>query len=137
MSRSIIICEKCGREFLEDSEGTDDLCGGCYVDEYCFCCVWCEEYGDVADQHAYVVVFDADDVGVKLPGLYRITHTPYYSQSMMGGGMLFRSCIAWQGFLPEMQDEGYPCGHLCKECQERAVAWIADHRALCRMFAAL
>jgi hypothetical protein len=56
---------------------------------------------------------------------------------MLGGGMLFSSCIQWLGFLPEMDDEGYACGHLCKGCQARALAWIEKDRLACMMFAAL
>jgi hypothetical protein len=134
---ALVTCEDCGREFPEDSEGSGTQCGGCYVEEHCFGCAWCEAYGDVADQHAYVVVFDAWEVGVQLPGLYRVTGVPYYSQSMLGGGMLFRSCIEWVGFLPAMEDDGCPCGHLCKDCQDRAVAWIAEDRARGGMLAAL
>ena len=113
-------------------------CDPCYHDEYEFICSWCEEYGDIAVQHRYVAVFDADEAEVSLPGLYRVDHAPYYTSGYVGSGWLHSRAVTWLGYLPPESDaEGsYPCGHFCEYCQDRALTHIA-HATACGILAGM
>jgi hypothetical protein len=141
-----VTCYWCGDLLTEDQVAdprfSDDeiTCDACYQRREQFTCCWCGEYEEQAVQHAYLVVFDAEVVGLRQAGLYAVTHVPYYSSGMIGQAELIRSALTWLGTLPELPadpDGSYPCGHLCAACQATAVAAIATHHARCMMVAAL
>jgi hypothetical protein len=53
-------------------------------------------------------------------GVYRVSDMPYYGGSMIGESYLFADALKRLCSLPEGVDtDGYPVGHLCKDCQER------------------
>lgn len=121
-------CTCCGsdldRDELEspnlDGDG-DPICDQCYHDKYEFTCCCCEEYGDVKDQHKMLVVFEK--IGGVQPGIYGIVEFPYYTQGLIGSGWLHLSSLKRIGDVnPDMDGNGYPCGHLCAECQAKVKA---------------
>ena len=86
---------------------------------YDFPCAWCQEDGDVKDQHNYLLVFDEDEAGL-VPGVYRITGHPYSTSTLIGEESLDRWHIQYIGALPStlnIKRQWYPCGHLCHACQ--------------------
>jgi len=127
-------CSTCGTDIPDDeveaardaAEYADELlCDRCLCDRDHFPCCACRECGELRDQHAYVVVVDAEAAGVRLPGLYRVTHLPYAMQGWISRGWLRPSAVTWLGFLDAVDavdTDGYPCGHLCVRCQQRLLA---------------
>lgn len=131
-----MICDQCGDEILDEEPFEEDgetLCTDCWHDEYQFTCCGCEEYGYIADQHNFVVVFE--ECGVE-PGLYCVKEKPYFTSAMIGSGWLHSSAlelvvplpIRWLAYksatgkeiyreLTTKDGDGFPCGHLCIECQ--------------------
>jgi hypothetical protein len=107
-------------------------CDRCYREEFEFLCSWCEEYGDVEDQHRYVAVFDAEEAGLALEGFYRVIETRYYTQAMIGCGWLHPRALRWWGHLPPGLEEpdGYPVGHFCGGCQQRMLEQIATQQGI-------
>ena len=139
-----IKCSYCGDDLKDDelespSIDPDDrtpVCDDCYHDHFEFTCCACEEYGEVEDQHKYLVVFEAvDDVE---PGIYRIKYKPYFTSGLIGSSWLHPRTldkvkdlpVRWLAYVSitgkdifrelkaEEQDDGYPCGHLCADCQK-------------------
>lgn len=121
-------CSYCGNNLNEDgleNPLTDDerdlMCDECYNDHYEFTCCWCQEYGNKKDQHKMVVVFDDEKAGVPT-GVYRVTDLDYYIISAFGDGWLHDWAIERIGDIPDGADSnGYPCGHLCAECQKKVI----------------
>jgi hypothetical protein len=121
-------CTRCG-EKLNDDEiinpyldwNCDDgvLCDECYHEHYEFTCCLCQEYGDVADQHNMIVVFEGD-YGVPL-GVYA-TDGCYYTQGLIGSSWLHPRSLRRLDEVPAKADgDGYPCGHLCEHCQRKFI----------------
>ena len=119
-----------------DPDDRTPVCDDCYHDHFEFTCCACEEYGEVEDQHKYLVVFEAvDDVE---PGIYRIKYKPYFTSGLIGSSWLHPRTldkvkdlpVRWLAYVSitgkdifrelkaEEQDDGYPCGHLCADCQK-------------------
>lgn len=120
--------------YLSDDEIT---CSDCYTEREQFLCCWCQEYGNNADRHNYLVVFDAKEAGIARPGLYRVTGAPYYCAPQFGRGFLFRSALTWVGDLLDVSlDQWYPCGHLCAPCQAKALTTIETYHMRCLCIAA-
>ncbi len=126
-----VTCPSCGERLSAAEEASprtgddaDVLCDACYREFYEFDCCWCEEYDDDEYQHVLLVVFDALEAGVDLPGVYRINETPYYSQPLVGQGRLWEDSLTWLGYLQACLGDGSPCGHLCQRCQRTALAEV-------------
>ena len=138
MARTLLTytCTSCGDDFdLDDDESVSEdaggiLCDACYCTEHHFTCCWCEACGARDDRDRYLVVFAPAHVDVELPGLYRVEETPYYWSAMLYGGILPRA-VTWLGFLPALVADpaGFPCGHLCADCQRQALAEVAQATA--------
>ena len=116
-----IACELCGEALNEEevaSPRLDDdgkpICDECFHEEYEFVCCLCEEYGFVEDQHNFVVVFDTEEVK---PGIYRVLKAPYWCHSYFSA-WLYPDALEYVAPLP-MPEHDYPCGHLCKTCQDK------------------
>jgi hypothetical protein len=129
-------CNECGTRIHDDeveaardaAEYCDELlCESCLCERDHFTCSACRECGEKSDQHAYVVVRDAEAAGVRLPGLYRVTQLPYYTQGLIGGGWLLPRAVTWLGFLETVDTDDFPCGHLCAICQQRILADLETH----------
>ena len=126
------LCNYCREPLTEEEEASpalyegETLCNTCHCDLNHFTCSWCEGCGENEEKHRYVMVFDADEAGVALPGLYRVTTTPYYWHGLIGGGGLDPWAVTWLGFVAECRTDpdGAPCGHLCLDCQIRALEEI-------------
>lgn len=106
------------------------LCDECYHAHYEFRCALCDGWGNTADQHWYVAVFDASAVGLPLSGLYLITDSPYYAKPTIIASWIDTYAGTWLGALPAKissnrpPSEQSPWGHLCAPCQHRALAHI-------------
>ena len=128
-------CGYCGNalegEELESpyTDGEDVMCDECYHDHYEFTCCLCENYGHVDDQHKLLVVCEElknGDSGDPIKrGLYRIVNLPYWGSNYLDSWLFGRS-LEHLGDAPDDVDDVYPCGHLCKECQEKVMAKIAE-----------
>lgn len=130
-------CEQCGTiERINDDETPskdddgDAICDECYHDNYEFACCVCQEYGHVDDQHNMIAVFDPEIFGEDdakygwRRGVYMVISSPYYTSAMIGHGWLHTWALDWIGEIPRDKGEfespqGYPCGHLCDECQRK------------------
>jgi hypothetical protein len=131
--KKIKICAYCGDELDEeeiesprvDGEG-DIICDECYNEQCEFKCCLCRDYGNIADQHKIVVVFEKI-LGVE-PGLYRVTNRSYWYASIVGDdGGIFPTAVQRIGNIPVGADgNGYPCGHLCAECQKKLIAEVEN-----------
>lgn len=117
------ICLYCDEEIPADDVRTDEdgdtLCYECWCDHCQFTCCLCQEYGDIEDQHNYVVVFDAEGSGIEKPGLYRVKDKDYYTEAMIGSGWLHKWAIEFMSDVPVGAESDYPCGHICLECQKK------------------
>jgi hypothetical protein len=136
-------CSRCGNklEYPEDPDldrdDNEPICSECYHDQYEFTCCCCCEYGDVADQHNMLIVFEelyshgaTRTVG---PGIYRILGGPYYGGPLIGSGWLYGDRLERVADVnPDMDGEGYPCGHLCLGCQEKVLAQFAAKCSVCK-----
>jgi hypothetical protein len=135
-------CSCCGEVLEEDADGDpytygpeEDLCSDCYHDQYKFICCACEDYGQRDDQHKFTVVFDKE-AGVA-PGIYRITHYPYYVDAMLYGWLIRSSLellvslpFQWLAYMSttgrkvyrNLVEGGEPSGYLaaglCADCQK-------------------
>jgi hypothetical protein len=125
----IIMCTSCGEELDQaerdaplGGEHEAALCDECYREFYEFTCCWCEDDDDDDYQHVLLVVFDAYEACIALPGVYRIDAMPYFSQPLIGHGRLWDNQLTWLGYLPGCHSDGLPCGHLCRRCQALALA---------------
>ena len=121
----MVECVDCGYRFDPDEEGLEHeeygwLCSGCWRDKYTYWCCFCETDEEALDaQHAFLVVFE--EVSGVTPGLYRIVATPYWANGMICAD-LYPWALERIGDLPAGYTEnsgGYPCGHLCVECQRK------------------
>jgi hypothetical protein len=118
------VCHRCGDEFYlgadDDPYEYEDgvLCDDCNEELNEFRCCLCQENGDVEDQHNMVVIIDEE--GVNMPrGVYMILEYPYYSSDMFSM-WLDEWALERIGDTPKDADgDGYPCGHLCIECQKK------------------
>jgi len=127
-------CWQCETPLAPEYNGDDDAgyerdgdlwCYECYTEKYQFICAWCEDFGDVDDQHQYLLVFDAEEAGLDVPGVYRVTDLPYYTSALIGGGWMWQQSLQYLGPLPrtvQPEYQEYPCGHLCLECQREMLA---------------
>ena len=124
----VVTCSSCGEPLdqceIDDPRNADDpeLCDDCYREFYQFICCWCEDDDDNEYQHVLLVVFEPEAIWLDLPGIYGIDRTPYYAQSMIGPAHVWDDCLTWLGYLPGCHADGYPCGHLCRTCQKKALA---------------
>lgn len=139
-------CSLCGNAL-----GTDELefphtdrddglpiCYDCHHDKYEFTCCDCCNYGDVDDQHNLLVVFE--EVGsmggpsrTVLPGIYRIKEGPYHGGPIIGEGYLYGGNLERVADVnPDMDGNGYPCGHLCLECQQHVLAQFKAKCSACK-----
>lgn len=118
----MIDCTYCGNEAesprLDDVD--DPICFDCYHEHYEFTCCWCQEDEHQDHQHKMLVLVDPKGAGIAV-GIYRIVSLPYYADGMIEG-FLFESALEHLRDLPEGIDtRGYPCGHLCRDCQKKAI----------------
>lgn len=135
-AKKVTQCTLCGKEFDAeelDSPRTDEdgdpICDDCYHEHYEFTCRCCQNYGDVKDQHNLLVVFK-ETSGV-LPGIYATKGT-YCTHALIGEGWLHPGALARIADVnPDMDGEGYPCGHLCLECQGHVLAQFTDKCRVC------
>lgn len=149
MTTTATECSLCGNKLdsdeLEnpqlDRDDGDPICDECHHEKYEFTCCQCCNYGDVADQHNMLVVFEetpssGGPTGATrtiLPGVYRIKQGPYYGGPIIGGGYLFGDNLERIASVnPDMDGEGYPCGHLCLECQGHLLAQFTGRCSVCR-----
>ncbi len=139
--RTVDLCDRCGEALDleeadnphrdEDDDGNETgepICDECYHENYEFTCCCCSEYGHVSDQHKMLVVFEeTHSMGgperTVAPGIYRIKGRPYYGDMMIGPGWLYGDKLERIADVnPDMDGDGYPCGHLCAACQENVKA---------------
>lgn len=121
-------CFWCDRELDDEEYESPQVCDGevtcdeCYRRKYCFDCCRCQEYEDneVRDKPGrLLVVFDADEAGLPVSGLYEIVEWPYYTSDMFS--MWFnREAIRYVGYIHFSNYDIYPCGHLCERCAQKA-----------------
>lgn len=110
--------EEADNPYLDDG---DVICNDCYHERYEFTCCCCAEYGHVDDQHKLLVVFE--ETSRVTPGIYRIGILPYYTDCLIGSGWLHPESLTRIADLnPDMDGNGYPCGHLCARCQSKVLA---------------
>jgi hypothetical protein len=115
-------------EFPVASPEGEDLCDECECEHYHYTCAWCGDCEDVAHQDHAVVVWDAAEASVELPGLYLVRETPYYWVRILESG-LYPHALQWLGWLPPCPwPEPYPTGHLCRSC-------LRHFRAQCELTA--
>ena len=122
-------CTWCGTELdAEESDsprtdgGGDVICDNCHHDHYEFTCCLCEDYGDVEVQHKYLVVFTETD-GV-LPGIYQTAEDrPYWCDAVLDAWLYPEALSRVRDLTPglEASDRGWPCGHLCGDCQDKLI----------------
>lgn len=137
-------CSFCGDSLdIEESESprTDPrdeqpICDECYHEHFEFTCCDCCNYGDVADQHNLLVVFEVvSSMGGPReisPGIYRIKEGPYHGGPIIGSGYLYGDNLERIADVnPDMDGEGYPCGHLCLECQKNVLAQLKAKCSMC------
>lgn len=132
-----IECTRCGNDLDEEEmespqeEEGDVICDECYHEHYEFTCCCCCNYGHVDDRHKMLVVFETCDAhgydpqtGREVwPGIYRITGGPYHGGYLVGGSWLYEDRLERIADLnPDMGGDGYPCGHLCADCQAKIKA---------------
>lgn len=142
MPDTMILCPSCG-EALDAEETADPrlldqqaVCDDCYREHAQYICCWCEDDEENEYQHTALVVTAPAEVGLGLPGLYRIDTFPYYWRALLDGG-IYADAVTWLGYLAASVNEGgAPCGHLCRACQQEARAQIAQTTA-CGMLATL
>lgn len=146
--KKAVACSFCGEELdnyqaespMLDPNDKLPVCDECYHEKFEFTCCGCQEYGDVAEQHKFLVVFEEgiDTCGPTLaPGLYRIVEFPYWANGMIEGHLYssslkllrplpirwfaYRSITGKRIFRTLTKNKNpleYPCGHLCLECQQ-------------------
>ena len=128
-----LVCCQCEEALAGEERETPYIrdgevwCDECYHEAFEFPCCWCEEYGDIEDQHRYVVVFDPQEVRLPLAGLYRVVRRPYYTHAILDA-WLHPWALQWLGQLPpglQEDPDRYPVGHLCADCQRAMLADIA------------
>ena len=114
-----------GDPFEDTCEGDTTWCEACeddISDEDTFTCAVCQEYGHEHGVGQAFAVVDAEDAGLEAgPGLYKITHWPYYADGMVTGYLIKG---AWErvGPLPDgvdVETEGYPCAKICDVCRDK------------------
>jgi hypothetical protein len=119
-------CTSCGYAITDPDEmknpyrDEDDceICSNCYHEHYEFTCCWCQEDEHVDYQHVLLVVGDEEGAGVAR-GVYRIIHLPYYSDGIIEGSLVESSLERIAGVPDGLTIGYYPCGHLCRECQQK------------------
>lgn len=128
-------CSICGDRFAldtgEDPAELDDaiVCEDCACDHGHFPCWRCGDCGDIAVQHALLVVADAPAVGLLLPGVYQVEATPYYWHTVLDAGVVAHR-VRWLGYCEAAAvPDPYPCGHLCASCQQEVRAALAQQEA--------
>lgn len=117
-------CSFCGDAFdheeaenprTDPNDGTS-ICDKCYNQHFEFECIRCASYGDIEDQHRYLVILE--ECGGFGPGIYRINRRPYYTSNYFD--------MWWnKGCLSRLRDadgkyanfDEFPSGHLCFGCQ--------------------
>jgi hypothetical protein len=138
-TKTEVECSYCGDPLdLEESQSPridpdDDtpVCDECWHDKFEFTCCRCCEYGDVADQHNLLIVFE--DIGKVIPGVYKVIDRPYYTHAMIGSGWLHEWALERIADLnPDMDGNGYPCGHLCLNCQSGLLAQFTGKCSVCK-----
>lgn len=135
-------CDMCGEPFSgEDIDHPfvvdgEVVCEECHHEHCEFTCCKCANYGDAADQHNLLVVFEEQSSmggdGKVQPGVYRVTGHPYHGGFMIGSSWLYSDnleCIA--DVNPGMDSEGYSCGHLCLKCQGDVLAQFVGECCIC------
>ena len=124
--KELPVCEYCGNRLTDEEieyppgagpEEGELICEDCYHERYEFTCCWCQNYDLDEYQHVFLVLTEkVDDFK---PGVYRIVAKPYYADGMIEGFILphaiERVCAVPDG----VDTEGYPAGHLCRECQTK------------------
>ena len=118
-------CVGCGDidddEIYTDSETGLPLCRDCYTDTHFECCR-CGDDEHESYQHEMVVVFDHQAAGLAQNGIFKITRKPYYSAPLIGNGEIFSDAVRFIAPVSKLYiDPGYPCGHLCRDCQSKAM----------------
>lgn len=125
-----IKCAECGEKFDPDQGGGpgedpgDELCDNCYYDATFECCA-CGERDYESQQRKMLVVAETGVrflSGKSVPrGIYQVLQCPYYGGPMIGEGYLFdESLKRFSPLPPDIDTNGYPCGHLCRACQKVA-----------------
>ena len=77
-----------------------------------------------------LVVFEA--VSDVQPGVYKVLSQPYCTHALIGHGWLHPRALKRIADLnPDMDGEGYPCGHLCLECQKKLLAQFQGKCSVC------
>ncbi len=133
-----LLCQVCGEAIPIPDDGRFEageyevLCGDCYIDDFTFECVRCHESKPIEEQGqigAHIVIVDEDEAD-KPVGLYRILNHPYYVSAVVGAGWIIGSAVDRVGDVPQGIDtDGYPVGHLCRECSAKSLAEIAERLA--------
>jgi hypothetical protein len=138
-------CSCCGEPLMPeeieypqtDTDGDGgNICNECYHEHYEFTCCRCCNYGHVDDQHEMLVVFEEQyahgKLSIIMPGVYRITGSPYHGGPLIGRGYLNSDVLVRIADVnPDMDGNGYPCGHLCKECQDNVTAQFSGWCRVC------
>ena len=128
--------EESGNPHTDPNDG-EPVCDDCYHEHFEFTCCDCQEYGDVKDQHNLLVVFEeVDSCGGPTrkvaPGVYRIKEGPYHGGPIIGSGYLYGGNLKRIADVnPDMGGNGYPCGHLCLECQNRVLSQFKAKCSIC------
>jgi hypothetical protein len=124
-------CRWCGKNLdweeaenpRRDGDG-DPICDNCWHDYYEFTCCWCQNYDEIQHQNYLAIVEPTrSEYGVLGIGIYKIIDAPYFGGPLIGQGYLFADSLEFAAKLPDGIDtNGYPCGHLCRECQCKITA---------------
>lgn len=101
--------------------GTDIFCNECYdnwFSENSFECPLCLEREVHDEESEYFIVFDPD---VDVPGIYKVVSYPFYSQPLIGEGMLYKHAVSRVGFAPVGPSDNSPCAFICKDCMAKKI----------------
>jgi hypothetical protein len=100
----------------ESPEG-EILCEDCLCDHYHYSCMWCGDCEHIEEQHRAVVVWDAAEAGVGLPGLYQVHETAILINAALEREGLALA-VEWVGWLPPYPsyERPEPWGPLCRAC---------------------
>jgi len=122
-------CGWCGKQLSEEEiespqldSGGENICDDCYREHFCFTCCNCGNYEENDYQDCLVVTEEVGAIGesrcVK-PGIYRVIEWPYYYCPTIGEGDLRSRDLRYLRDIPSsgIVTEGYPCGHICRDCQ--------------------
>jgi hypothetical protein len=123
-----IKCRNCGERFDPEYVGgwvpdLGDCCDNCYLDNTFECCACHERDSETSQRQMLVISGNVRflSAGRAKHGIYRVIKCPYYGGPIIGECHLYDESLEYLMALPPGIDtDDYPCGHLCRQCQQVA-----------------